>query len=121
MIYLASPYSHSDPVVREERFLITCQATAEMLRAGVVVFSPIVHSHPLVAFGLPTEWSSWERIDYAYLERCDEVVVLMLDGWDRSVGVLAEIAVARELGKPVRFLAPNEATGSPTLAHVAAG
>lgn len=55
------------------------------------------------------------------LTRCDEVVVLMLPGWETSVGVRDEIAVARELGKPVRFLSEDEATGSPTLARVAAG
>jgi hypothetical protein len=35
--------------------------------------------------------------------------------------VRAEIRVARELGKPVRFLGPEGAQGSPTLAHVAPG
>lgn len=121
MIYLASPYSHNDPAIREQRFWAACQAAAAMLRDGQVVFSPIVHSHPLVAFGLPTVWSSWERIDRAYLERCDEIVVLMLDGWEASVGVGAEIGIARTLGKPVRFLAPENTTSSPTLAHVAFG
>jgi len=85
------------------------------------VFSPIVHSHPLVAFALPTGWDFWERIDRAYLARCDEVVVLMLDGWRESAGVRAEIALAHDLGKPVRFLGVDEATGSPTVARVAAG
>ncbi|MBX3399531.1 MAG: DUF1937 family protein [Gemmataceae bacterium] len=118
MIYLASPYSHPDPAVREERFRAACRATAALLRAGEVVFSPIVHSHPLVEFELPTAWSFWERIDRAHLKRCDEVAVLMLDGWRESVGVREEIGIARALGKPVRFLDPV-ATGSPTFAHVA--
>jgi nucleoside 2-deoxyribosyltransferase len=121
VIYLASPYSHADPAVREERYHAACRATAALLKAGFVVFSPIVHSHPLVAFALPTGWDFWEPIDRAYLARCDEVVVLMLDGWRESTGVRAEIAVARELGKPVRFLGVDEATGSPTFAPVAAG
>ena len=29
-------------------------------------------------------------------------MVLMLDGWQESVGVQAEIRIARVLGKPVR-------------------
>lgn len=104
--------------MREERFRAACRATAAMLRAGEVVFSPVVHSHPLVEFELPTAWSFWERIDRAHLERCDEVAVLMLDGWEASVGVRAEVGIARALGKPVRFLDPD-ATGSPTVARVA--
>ena len=67
---------------------------------------------------MPTEWSFWERIDRAHLERCDEVAVLMFDGWEKSVGVREEIGIARALGKPVRFLDPV-VTCSPTFAHVA--
>ncbi|GIX04608.1 MAG: hypothetical protein KatS3mg114_0477 [Planctomycetaceae bacterium] len=119
MIYLASPYSHTEAVVREERFRAACLATAHLIAAGHVVFSPIVHGHPLVDHGLPTDWPFWERFDRDHLQRCDEVVVLMLDGWRESVGVAAEIRIAEELGKPVRYLAPGDAIGSPTLAHVA--
>jgi nucleoside 2-deoxyribosyltransferase len=119
MIYLASPYSHPVPAVREQRYRAVCRATAALLRAGLVVFSPIAHSHVLVEHGLPTEWAFWERIDREHLERCDEVVVLMLDGWQESAGVQAEIRIGQELGKPVRFLVLEEAPGSPTLAHVA--
>ena len=59
MIYLASPYSHPDPAVRKERFHAACQARAELIRAGWIVFSPIVHSHPLVEHGVPTTWDFW--------------------------------------------------------------
>lgn len=121
MIYLASPYSHPDPAVREERFRAACRATAALLIAGEVVFSPIVHSHALVEFALPTVWSFWERIDRAHLERCDEVAVLMLDGWQESVGVREEIGIARAAGKPVWFLGVGDGHGSPTLAHVGPG
>ncbi len=63
LVYLASPYTSSDIAVCEERYQAACRATAALIRAGQVVFSPIVHSHPLVAFGLPTTWAAWERID----------------------------------------------------------
>jgi nucleoside 2-deoxyribosyltransferase len=117
MIYLASPYSHPDSAVREQRFRMACLATSRLIAAGHVVFSPIVHGHPLVHYGLSTAWSFWERCDREHLKRCDEVVVLMLDGWRESVGVAAEIRIAEELGKPVRYLAP-EATVPLTLVHV---
>jgi nucleoside 2-deoxyribosyltransferase len=121
MVYLASPYSHPDPAVREQRFQAVCRAVAALLRAGHVVFSPIVHCHALVPHGLPTDWAFWQRVDREHLERCDEVVVLMLDGWEVSEGVQAEIGVARALGKPVRYLAADEAFVAPTLAHVGSG
>jgi hypothetical protein len=92
---------------------------AMLLGAGHVVFSPIVHSHPLVEHGLSAGWKFWERFDHQHLERCDEVVVLLLDGWRESIGVQAEIRLARELSKPVRYVVLEDATGSPTFASVA--
>ncbi len=121
MIYLASPYSHPDPAVREQRFHAACRAAVSLLLAGQPVFSPIAHSHPLVDHGLPGDWSFWQRYDREMLARCDEVVVLALDGWETRVGVREEIGLARELGKLVRYLAPELAPGTPTFAHVASG
>jgi len=118
MIYLASPYSHPDRRVREERFRVACQAAARLMRNGEVVFSPIAHGYCIAQHGLPTDRRFWERHDREQLTRCDEVVVLMLDGWQESEGVLAEIRIAKELGKPVRYLEP-ESQLFPTLAHVA--
>jgi nucleoside 2-deoxyribosyltransferase len=121
MIYLASPYSHPDSAVREQRYRAACRAAAALLLAGEPVISPIAHSHPLVEHGLPADWTFWQHYDRDLLARCDAVVVLTLDGWETSVGVREEIRIARELGKPVRYLAPELARVSPTFAHVASG
>lgn len=112
MIYLASPYTHPDSSVREARFDAACLATAELVRAGHMVFSPIVHGHPLVRFDLPIEWEYWERIDREHLRRCDEVVVLMLDGWRESRGVQAEIDLAIEMDLPIRYLPSSTISNS---------
>ena len=106
MIYLCSPYSHPDPTVREARFHAARAQAAAMLREGIQVFSPIAYSHSLVECGLPVEWHFWERLDRVLLEICSEVQVLMLDGWEESQGIQAEICLARELGKPVIYLKP---------------
>lgn len=120
MIYLASPYSDPEPAVREQRFHAACAAAAALLRAGHRVFSPIAHGHPLTRHSLPGDWTFWESHARWYLERCDEVVVLMLDGWNDSEGVRAEIAIATELGKVVWYRYPVRAT-TPTLAQGAEG
>jgi hypothetical protein len=118
MIYLASPYSHPDPTIRDARFRAACIATAALIRDGEAVFSPVVHCHPLVQYGLPGDWEFWRQFDSVVLARCDELVVLELDGWDSSAGVEEEIALARDAGLPVRHLAADFAAGSPTLARV---
>lgn len=106
MLYLASPYSHPEAAIREQRFRDVCRATAELMKRGENVFSPIVHSHPLVVYGLPNTWKFWQRVDREYLEHCEKLVVLMLDGWRESIGVQAEIAIAGELQLPIEFLDP---------------
>lgn len=108
-MYVCSPYSHSDPRVREQRYEAACQATATLLLAGVTAFSPVVHSHPLTRHGLPGDWEFWQGHDRVHLEACKGVAVLMLDGWRESKGVQAEIAMARRMGKPVIFIAPEVA------------
>ncbi len=107
MIYLASPYSHADQSVRECRFHAACCAAARLIREGHTVFSPIVHSHPLTKHGLPGDWDFWNGQSREQLMRCDELVVLTLDGWEESAGVQAEIGIAEELGMPVRYHDPT--------------
>lgn len=105
MIYLASPYSHPDPNVRQQRFEQVCLAASVLMRHGWLVFSPIAHSHPIaLAGGLPTNFEFWQRWNRANLERCEKLLVLTLDGWEYSVGVAGEIAIARALQKPVGYL-----------------
>ena len=102
MIYLASPYSHPNQAVELQRFDAVCRAAATIMRRGLLVFSPIAHSHAIARFGLPTDWAFWQRYDRAFLAWCDELWVLTLPGWKQSAGVQAEMEIAREMGKPVR-------------------
>ena len=111
MIYLASPYSHPDPAIRDQRYLAACRATVRLLLAGQTVFSPIVHGHALVAFGLPTDWEFWARHDEQYLRRCQELIVLAIPGWDESEGVQHEIDLAQRLGKVVRYYPESSLPG----------
>ena len=39
-IYLASPYYHKDPKVRESRFIEVCKKTGELMNQGYFVYSP---------------------------------------------------------------------------------
>lgn len=111
MIYLASPYSHSDATVREQRFQDVCRCAAALMAQGKMVFSPIAHTHPIAQYGLPLGWDFWERYDREHIAACDELVVLMLEGWRESKGVQAEVRIAREMEKPVTYLTQRRRGG----------
>lgn len=107
MIYLASPYSDPDSAVMEQRFDAVCRKAGELMQAGHVIYSPIVHCHPIaVRVDLPREWTFWERFDREMLRNAREVWILKLPGWETSRGVQAERAIANELGIPVTEIDP---------------
>ncbi len=107
MLYLCTPYSHSDPVVMHRRFLDACEAAARLMNAGHLLFAPIPHTHPIAMAGdLPKGWEYWQKYDRWFIERADVVVIVMMEGWEDSRGIAAERKIAEELGKPtvcVRF------------------
>lgn len=108
LIYLASPYSHADEAVREERFRAVCQASAGLMAQGHLIFSPIAHTHPIALAGkLPTDFRFWRRYDETMLRAAGELWVLMLPGWHVSAGVREEIAFMDALGRPVRYVNPR--------------
>jgi hypothetical protein len=109
LTYLASPYSHPDCFVQKIRYEQACKATATLIRRGHLVYSPIVHSHPLVKHGLPADWSYWREIDEAMLSRCHQLIVLTLDGWEHSKGVMAEIELAHKMDLPIWYIGPGQA------------
>lgn len=99
LTYLACPYSHESRRLRQERFEAANLAAGYLMRAGHVVFSPISHTHPIVeACDLPKGWDYWREFDEAYLQCAGKLVVLTISGWQHSIGVSAEIAIAREIG-----------------------
>lgn len=108
LAYLASPYSHADPEVMEARFDAVCREAARLMFGGAHVYSPIAHTHPIAMRGnLPTDWTYWEGYDHVMISASDELWVLMLDGWQESKGVTAEIKIAADLGKPVLYIRPG--------------
>ena len=108
MIYLASPYSHPDPDVRNARFVDVCRAAGRLMLASCdPVFSPIAHGHSVAehAEGIDAmDAEFWMRQCVGMLRLADILYVLKLDGWQESRGVREELEIARAFGIPVKFL-----------------
>lgn len=104
LTYICSPYSDPDPHVRWLRYEAACRVTAKLISEGRLVFSPIAHSHPVaIAGGMGKGFDVWREWCLEMLHRCDDVLVLKLDGWLQSIGVNHEIAVAQAAGLVVRY------------------
>lgn len=107
MIYVASPYSDPDPAVRRKRFAAAAHLAACLIRTGRVVFSPIVHSHPIQEAGeMPTGWEFWRTQDEWYLRAAAAFYVYVLPGWRKSAGVRAEITFFQKYHGdiPIRYV-----------------
>jgi Domain of unknown function (DUF1937) len=108
LIYLACPYSDPSAAVRLRRFQDATKAAAALIRQGHIVFSPITMTHPIdleIAGSTSTLGSDfWVNFDEAFMERCDVFVLLPLEGWHKSKGVLHEIEFFRAAGKPLKVL-----------------
>jgi hypothetical protein len=112
LIYLSSPHSHPDPMVREIRYQQVMKATAQLIRDGRLVYSPIVHTHEMgKVYAFPKVFDFYAQLDYAWIERVNEVWVLMIEGWDESDGVRAEIQRASKIGKVIQMVGWSDRFG----------
>lgn len=91
--YLATPYSRY-AAGHEQAFRDAAEQTAILMKAGLVVFSPFVHCHPLHVYGAmggQTDFEAWRRVDETMMRKACGLIVCKLPGWDESIGVAAEI------------------------------
>ena len=105
LIYLATPYSHHSHAVMLARFEQACRIAGRLMEQGMIVFSPIAHTHSIaVHCGLPRGWIYWQRYDRVMIGAATKVLVVKMEGWEESKGIAGEIAIANELGIPVEYM-----------------
>lgn len=105
MIYIASPYSHDNEAVMELRSQMAAQLTAELMEAGYLAISPIVHGHEVQKYlsEKSTDFNYWKNYCLTLLSKCDRMIILGMPGWTDSVGVKAEIEFCLSNYIDVRF------------------
>jgi hypothetical protein len=87
------------------RFDLACHAAALLLLEQKVVYSPIVHCHPIVVrHDMPRDFGFWMSLNIHMLERSDYLYVLQIEGWRESRGVSAEIEHAGKKGIPICWM-----------------
>lgn len=105
--YLATVYTkHPDGIY--VAFLDACEITAKLLKRGLKVFSPIVHTHPVAIHGdiEPLDHEFWLNVDSMMMDKMDALMVAKMTNWQDSYGIGCEIKTFRQAGKPIYFLDP---------------
>lgn len=108
LCYLATPYSKYKPGL-VKAFEDAAALAATLLVAGVKVYSPIAHTHPLAIHGHldPLDHSIWLPFDEAMMNVCDVLIVAHMDGWEESYGIKHEIEFFTKANKPIFDLDPD--------------
>lgn len=106
--YLATPYSKY-PAGIEWAFIDACKETALLLRAGVPIFSPIAHTHPIAVHGNinPLDHEVWLPADRPMMDAACGLIVCKMETWEKSYGIGVEIETFKAAGKPVIYMTPG--------------
>ena len=117
VVYIACPYAHSDPAVRQHRFETASRAASKLMQNGVAVFSPLSHSVPIVEIGQLGERGHdfWMACDLPLLQRCDELLVVGMEGWRESRGVIEEMFKAMLWRKPITLISERDIDQLPAV------
>jgi len=111
LIYLGTPYTHPDPHVRHERYLLVTKIAAKMIVSNrdVSVYSPVTHFHPMANLcDMPKDFEFWQSHNMRMLRMSDHFCRLLVPGSSESKGLIAEMDMALALGIPVSSDMPEK-------------
>lgn len=116
--YLASPYTHADPFVREQRYLRALEVLKCLTLSGLTYYSPVVHFHPLAKlYGLAADHPEFYRHGLKMLDGSVGMDVLRLEGWHLSRGIKAEVTRAASQGKSITYISGDLDAASAVTIH----
>ncbi len=107
LAYCATPYTKF-PGGLNAAFEAAAALTARLRAAGIFVYSPIVHCHPLALYGKldPLDLSLWYPHNELMMDRCNVLLVAHLPSWEDSIGIQYEIEFFEKAFKPIFDLDP---------------
>lgn len=106
--YLATPYSKYSAGI-EAAFAAASEQAAILTRAGVPVFSPIAHTHPIAIYGNldPYDHVLWLEADRTFMEAAKALIICEMHGWQESYGIEQERKYFAGAGKPIIHMTPG--------------
>lgn len=108
MIYVAAPYYDPDVSVIQKRMEVVYDFIGKRFKAGDHLVTPLFMHEIAKRHALPGDYLYWEHYCLNVLKRCSKMIVLKMDGWDRSRGVAGEIAFCEANNIPYEFIEIEE-------------
>ena len=107
LLYIANPYTDDEHDVMISRVAAVTDVVEEIIEnfEHIIPFSPVVYAH--LFSERVDRYVNWYEFDLVFLDKCDMVLVLQLDGWDSSYGVGLEKRNAMRQGIPVVYATPD--------------
>jgi len=118
MIYLASPYSHPDPLVRKARYETVMKIAHDLQTSPGhehhLVYSPIMHFHPMcLRYEMPSDAGYWWNLNKNSMDVSSKLIVACMSGWKDSAGVALELEYAKFINMPVTHHTVSENATEP--------
>lgn len=108
LVYIASPYSNVED--KENLMKTVAYYSGKYMKEhpGEYAITGLVHHYACQEHAdLGTDWNFWKNFCVEFLRKFDKLVVLKIEGWDKSRGVAAEIELASILNIPIEFIVIN--------------
>ena len=102
--YIATPYSKYRAGL-EKAFEDASMISAVLVLAGVRLYCPIAHTHPIAVYGNipPRNHDIWLPLDKPFMEAASGLLVVKMQGWDESYGIGVEIESFKSQCKPILY------------------
>ena len=106
--FLATPYSKY-PHGLDAAFRLAARQRGLLVRAGIPVFSPIVHSHAVaMECGIdPYDHAIWLPAETPMRRAASGIILLRAESWEISFGMKLEYEEFRAAGKPTIWMDPD--------------
>lgn len=99
-VFVAAPYTHKDPVIREKRIDLINEGLSKLilLYPDWLFINPLfMHYVALKNPNIPTDYTFWKRRSHALIKKCDIFLVMdNIKGFMNSKGLADEISFFQE-------------------------
>lgn len=114
LLYISSPFSSKEKVIQDERveynvkFIGAMFRCAQKLGTKVDLFAPVIQESLVYEkCNFTDEEKKYlykNEVNWGILKKSDGMIVLMLEGWDKSRGVALEIEYCGKHNIPIYYL-----------------